>query len=221
MRLVLATRNRHKVLELIRLLRVPGITWHSLAEFPSTPNLPERGRTFFANAASKARAASAATGLLALADDSGLEVDGLDGAPGVRSARFAGRQGDDAANNRKLLKLARKLSPCGRRARYRCVLVLADARRPLAVGEGAVEGEITLEPKGRMGFGYDPLFWLPKQGRTMAQIPLNDKNRISHRAQACRAMRLQLRRFVQQLNASTRAGGPRRRAGSGRRAAAR
>ena len=103
--IVIATKNRHKIRELGQLLAVPGIRWRSLREFPEVRDVPERGRTFDANAVTKARAAAQATGLLALADDSGLEVDALDGRPGVRSARFAGRHGDDRANNTKLLHL--------------------------------------------------------------------------------------------------------------------
>lgn len=187
--IVIATRNRHKVRELTALLDVRGIRWWSLGTFPHLPPIPERGRTFRANAIAKARAVARLTGEWALADDSGLEVDALDGAPGVRSARFAGRHGDDQANNAKLLRLLDGQPPPRRTARFRCVLALASPSKLLAVTEGVWEGRIAEQPTGRRGFGYDPIFLIPRLGKTSAQLPASVKNRLSHRGRTARRMR--------------------------------
>lgn len=185
---VVATGNAHKVAELRALLPVRGIRWRSLAEFPRVGMPRETGRTFHANAVLKASAAAQATGRWALADDSGLEVEALRGAPGIRSARFAGRHGDAAANNAKLLRLMRARR--GRAARYRCVLALAAPRRVLAVVTGAWQGRIAQRPAGRSGFGYDPVFVVPgRKGKTVAQLPARVKQRLSHRAAAARRLR--------------------------------
>jgi XTP/dITP diphosphohydrolase len=186
---VIASRNRHKCRELARLLRGPGARYRSLATVPHARAVAERGRTYAANAAAKARAAARASGGLAVGDDSGIEVDALGGAPGVRSARFAGRQGSDAANNRKLLRLLRGVPPARRGARYRCVLALASPARVLAVVEGEWRGRIAQRPAGRGGFGYDPLFLVPAYGRTVGQLPAKVKARLSHRAAAARRLR--------------------------------
>ena len=194
--MVIATRNPNKVRELKALLRVKGIRWHSLKEFPQVPQVPERGRTFEQNARQKALFVARATGCWALADDSGLEVAALGQAPGVRSARFAGRHGDDHANNAKLLRALRGVPDTQRDARYRCVLALASPEKLLAVTEGALRGRITDVPRGRGGFGYDPLFLLPRFKRTVAQLSAATKNRLSHRAKAAQAMRQALRRLA-------------------------
>ncbi len=194
--MVIATRNPNKVRELKALLRVKGIRWHSLKEFPQVPQVPERGRTFEQNARQKALFVARATGCWALADDSGLEVAALGQAPGVRSARFAGRHGDDHANNAKLLRALRGVPDTQRDARYRCVLALASPEKLLAVTEGALRGRITDMPRGRGGFGYDPLFLLPRFKRTVAQLSAATKNRLSHRAKAAQAMRQALRRLA-------------------------
>ena len=187
---VVATSNLHKVSELRALLPVAGIRWRSLTEFPRARAPRETGRSFHANAVLKARAAARATGRIALADDSGLEVAALGGAPGIRSARFAGRHGDGAANNAKLLRLLRRRRGASRRARYRCVLALAAPQRVLAVVTGAWEGRIAQQAVGRGGFGYDPVFVVPgRQGKTVAQLPPRLKQRLSHRAAAARRLR--------------------------------
>lgn len=193
--IVIATRNAHKFRELAALLRTPGIRWRSLAEFPKAAPVREHGRTFAKNASIKARAAARLTGRWAVADDSGIEVDALDGAPGVRSARFAGGHGDDRANNDKLLRLLRGLPMSQRSARYRCVLALAGSRGVVAFSEGVWEGRIAERPKGRGGFGYDPIFWLPRR-KTVGQLSASAKNGLSHRAKAASGMRRQLRRLV-------------------------
>ncbi len=151
--------------------------------------LREDGLTFEDNALAKARQAAAATGLPALADDSGLEVDALGGAPGVHSARYAGLGASDAANNAKLLEALRDVAPARRSARYRCVAAFVDPARGLEVTRaGACEGRLLDAPRGTAGFGYDPLFVLPDRGLTMAEISLDEKNRLSHRAAAFRAL---------------------------------
>ena len=193
---VIATRNRHKARELTALLRVPGVRWRSLEHFPDAPEIPESGTTFRENAVTKAVAVARATGHPALADDSGLEVAALHGAPGVRSARFAGRQGDDAANNAKLLRCLQGVIPSRRGARYRCVLALAGPTNVVAVTEGALAGRIASRPAGRGGFGYDPLFLVPRSGKTVAQLSADAKNRISHRAKAAARMQRHLRRWA-------------------------
>ena len=151
--------------------------------------LREDGVTFAENALAKARQAAWATGLPAIADDSGLEVDALDGAPGVYSARYAGPGADDDSNNAKLLDALRGVPPARRTARFRCVAVFVDPTRGLELTcDGACEGEVLEAPRGQEGFGYDPLFLVPTAGRTMAELPLEQKNRLSHRSAAFRAL---------------------------------
>ena len=193
---VLATRNPNKFRELKALLAMPGVRYRSLANFPWVPTVREHGRTFKENAIAKAVTVAQATGRLAIADDSGLVVDALDGAPGVRSARFAGGHGDDRANNTKLLRLLQGLPLSKRRACFQCVLALASPERLLGVTEGTLIGSIATTPKGRRGFGYDPLFIAPKLKQTVAQLPSSVKNRISHRAHAAGRMRRVLARML-------------------------
>lgn len=194
--IIIATRNRHKVRELARLLSLRGIRWHSLKKFPEVPPLEETEGTFDANAVKKARAVARATGQLALADDSGLEVEALDGAPGVYSARFAGEPSDDRANNEKLLRMLAGMPRAQRRARYRCALALAAPGRLLALTRGTWTGIVATRAVGRRGFGYDPLFLVPRYQRTVGQLPERVKRRLSHRAQAARRLRPILRRLL-------------------------
>ncbi len=156
----------------------------SLSDFDNIPELAEEGSTFQENAAQKARSVMLATGLTALADDSGLEVDYLGGAPGVYSARFAGAKANDAANNYKLLKLLTGVPREKRTARFVCVIAIATPDGQLYYSEGKCEGVIGFKPAGDGGFGYDPLFIVPQYGQTFAQLPPDIKNSISHRAQA-------------------------------------
>lgn len=201
--LVIATGNRHKFRELVELLRVPGVRWHSLAAVHPPLRIRETGRTFEANAIAKARAAANTSGWWAVADDSGIEVAALGGQPGVRSARYAGRHGDDAANNAKLLRALRGVRQAARRAaRYRCVLALASPARLLAVARGHWSGRIAFEPKGSGGFGYDPLVVIPRFGKTVAQLPRRVKQRHSHRAMAARRLRPLLRVWVRRASGS-------------------
>jgi XTP/dITP diphosphohydrolase len=183
MKVVVATKNAGKVRELARLFG--GIDGLELVPLePSFPDVVEDEATFEGNARKKARQMSQALGLAALADDSGLEVDALGGAPGVRSARYA-IEHDDAANNTKLL--AELGDRSDRSARFRCVLVFADGAIEHAE-HGVVEGTIGHALRGTGGFGYDPLFVLP-DGRTMAELSAEEKSEISHRADAARKMR--------------------------------
>jgi len=189
MKVVLASRNRHKVREIQGLFDGVGVTLVTIDELAPDAELREDEDTFEANALAKARQAAAATGLPAIADDSGIEVDALDGAPGVRSARFAGEPCDDARNNHKLLQSLAGVPTPRRTARYRCAAVFVDPARGFElVRMGACEGVVLESPRGSGGFGYDPLVLLPALGRTMAEIPFDEKNRLSHRAVAFRAL---------------------------------
>lgn len=181
MRLLVATRNQHKLRELGRLL--PALDLDPLPDGLPTP--PEDGDTYAANALIKARAAAAATGRDAIADDSGIESDALGGAPGVRSARFAGEQASDGEN---LAKLATG-APAGTGLRYVCVIAHVAADGAERLFEGTVSGVVAPQPRGDGGFGYDPLF-VPGEGdgRTMAELSDEEKDAISHRGRAARAL---------------------------------
>ena len=184
--LLLATRNEHKLREFRELL--PGIELDPLPAAVELP--PEEGETFSENALHKARAAHAATGQAAIADDSGIEAHGLGGRPGVRSARYAGEGATDERN------LARLLDEVGRgddrRVGYVCVIALVDLEGNESVFEGRCEGTLATEPRGSGGFGYDPAFIPddtgPEDERTMAELPPEEKNAISHRGRAARAL---------------------------------
>jgi XTP/dITP diphosphohydrolase len=185
-RIVLASRNKGKIRELHELLAESGIAAEvlSLADFPELPEIEEDGATFQENAMKKATIVTAATGLITLADDSGLEVDVLGGQPGVMSARFAGLHGNDRANNALLLDRLQGVAENHRTARFRCAIAIAAPDGMIETCDGFCEGVIGFAPKGEGGFGYDPLFFIPEQGMTMAELPEGIKNRISHRAKA-------------------------------------
>jgi len=195
--LVLASHNPRKRRELEALLEGLPISIRTLDDYPEVPEPEEDGATFVENAEKKALFVTARTGLPSLADDSGLEVDALGGAPGIRSARYAGaqkRSERDAANNRKLLEQLRAVPPPQRTARFTCCVALAapdPSGHPAVVSqaEGTVEGVILDQPHGSGGFGYDPLFYHPPSGRTFAELPPEEKNRISHRARALAVIR--------------------------------
>ena len=203
--LVFATRNPGKLVELRQLL--PGIEVLSVDEAAHLigiriPEVIEDADTFEGNAIKKAREVSELTGFPALADDSGLEVDALDGAPGVYSARYAGEHAGDAANNTKLLAALTGVPPERRTARFRCVLALADVRGSLAsetlTAHGVAEGVLLEALRGTGGFGYDPLFLFPALGQTFAELGVGTKGDLSHRAQAMRAIRPKLLAYLQQ-----------------------
>ncbi len=187
-RLLVSTRNAHKVSE-IRAILGENFEVLDLSAAPKVPEIEETGVTFEENATLKAVAASLVFEGWVIADDSGLEVDALDGAPGVYSARYAGEQGNDAANNALLLKNLAGVRGKDRSARFRCVIVLARAGRKLAVFSGAVEGVVINGPKGEGGFGYDPLFVPDGHCETFAQLDAKVKNILSHRARALEKLR--------------------------------
>jgi XTP/dITP diphosphohydrolase len=190
--LVIATRNRKKFEEMAAILRDLPAEMKSLDAFASVGPVEETGDTFEENARAKALGYARATGEWALADDSGLEVDALGGRPGVRSSRWGGREGDDALNNRTLMEALAHFPRETWTARYRCVMALASPDEVLAVSHGACEGHMTDRPAGANGFGYDPYFWLPEFGKTMAELPPEVKNGLSHRARALGSMRKRL-----------------------------
>ena len=202
MRLLVATRNPGKVRELSRLLApaLDGITLVGMDAFGNVPDVIEDADTFEGNARKKALEIARATGLPTLADDSGLEVDALDGAPGIYSARYAGAHGDDEANNDRLLEALRDVPVDARAARFRCALAFADPGGPLGddvrVEHGVVEGSILHERRGENGFGYDPLFRLAGDVRTTAELSPEEKDAVSHRAEAARAMLPWLRDYL-------------------------
>lgn len=187
--LVLASGNAGKLREFHQLLAPLGFDVRPQADF-GVADVEETGGTFVENALLKAREASRLSGLPALADDSGLEVDALNGAPGIYSARYAGEPRSDARNNARLLASLAEVPEGERRARYWCVLVLlrhAEDPVPLIV-QRSWEGEILQAPRGEEGFGYDPLFWLPEQGASAAELTAQQKNRLSHRGRALQAL---------------------------------
>lgn len=186
---VLASRNAGKLEELRALLAPGGWQPRLLSEF-SDGAAEEISPTFVENAIAKARFAAAASGLPALADDSGLEVAALDGAPGVRSARYAGDEANDAANNAKLLAALESRPEAERAARFVCVVAFVrHAEDPVPViAEGFWEGHILAAPRGEGGFGYDPLFHVPERGCSAAELSAADKGQLSHRGRALRAL---------------------------------
>jgi XTP/dITP diphosphohydrolase len=189
-RLVLATANPHKLIELRRILAAGHVDVQvsSLAEFPGAPDVAETGATFAANALLKAHAIARFTGLPAVADDSGICVDALNGMPGVLSARWSGKHGDDAANLRLLLAQLADVPDERRGAQFVCAasLVLTDGREH--VSEGVVTGRLIREPRGENGFGYDPIFVPSSADITTAEMDPADKDRISHRGKALRGL---------------------------------
>ena len=182
--LVLATRNRHKIEELVALLGDLGITIRTLDEFPDAPDVVEDGDTCEANAVKKARAIAESTGLPAVADDTGLEVDALGGRPGVYAARYAGEDATYEDNCRKLLRELTGVPREQRTARFLTVAAIALPSEGIRVAQGTLEGVIAAEASGTLGFGYDPVFLIPELGKTLAQLSADQKNTISHRAKA-------------------------------------
>lgn len=194
--LVLATRNRHKAQELASLLSDLGISIRTMDAFPQVPDVIEDGKTCEANAIKKARAVSRATGLLAVADDTGLEVDALGGRPGVYAARYAGEHVTYEDNWRKLLRELSGVPHDRRTARFITVAAIASPSGEVQVAEGQLQGVITEEPAGAQGFGYDPVFFVPELGKTLAELSPDEKNRISHRAKAFAQVREILGRHI-------------------------
>ncbi len=192
MELLLATENQNKVQELSKMLDPEKWQVRSLRDFPRVVIPPEDAPDFLGNALIKARAAAQQTGLLTLADDSGLAVDALDGAPGVRSARYAGEEHDDDANNRKLLRALAGVPSEKRTARFLSCIVLVTPEGIEYHTVGTCEGRIALAPSGTGGFGYDPLFLVDGLGKTMAELSMEEKNAVSHRGKALKEILLKL-----------------------------
>lgn len=187
--IVLATKNDGKIKEIKHALSVDFVNWLTYKDFKDWPGLDESGETFKANARTKATGVAKYLATPALADDSGLEVDALNGQPGIMSSRFAGSEADDSKNNAKLLDMLKDTPYEQRKARFRCVLalVLPDGREFYA--EGVAKGHIAFELSGSEGFGYDPIFIPEGYQNTMAGLPLDEKNRISHRGRALAQMK--------------------------------
>ena len=190
-RIALATHNRHKLRELARICADWPTEWISVENHDPAafPDVEEIGDTYLENASLKARAVSAALGLPAMADDSGIEVDGLGGRPGPRSARYAGEHASDEENLRALIQALAGIPASGRTARYRCVAAIAWPGGQLQHAEGLCEGTLRTAPTGTRGFGYDPVFVPVGWDLTMAELTDDQKDRISHRGRAFRALR--------------------------------
>jgi XTP/dITP diphosphohydrolase len=189
-RLLLASHNRAKAAEIAAILRDAGLDLEvvTLADFPEVVLPPETARTFAENALAKAKAAAAATGLPAVADDSGIEVDALGGEPGVMSARYGGPEATDRDRYQKVLRLLNEVPDVRRVARFRCAAAYATPDGQTLLAEGTLEGRIVREPVGSGGFGYDPIFIPDGDTRTMAQLTPAEKHAISHRGRAFRAL---------------------------------
>lgn len=194
--LIVATGNPGKFKEIVALLRGLDLLIVPLDRVGPVEVPPEGGDSFQENARRKAMAVAAATGHLTLADDSGLEVDALGGAPGIRSARYGGPGKNNADRNRLLLEALRGVPAKRRTARFRCVVAIADPRGSVYFAEGVCEGRIAAAPRGDHGFGYDPLFEIPDRGQTLAEVEPDVKNRLSHRARALARAREILRALL-------------------------
>lgn len=200
MKLLIATNNQGKARELAALLG--NSTWECTtpAEEGITLDPEETGKTFEENAVIKARGFARASGLITLADDSGLEVEALNGAPGIHSARYAGPDATDAQRNDYLLARLSGVPREKRQARFRCVIAIAFPDERLVLCKGECTGLIAFEPRGENGFGYDPIFYLPELGKTMAELTPEEKSRVSHRGRAIR----KAREFLQSLSEGSR-----------------
>lgn len=195
--LLIATRNQKKKREILEILAGLDVELHDLAEFPDAPEVVEDGDTFEANARKKASEVARATGQWTLGEDSGLVVPALGGRPGVHSARYAGKQGDDEANNQKLIAEIRILPPEKRAAYYVCTAALSDPGGMVhAVVQGRCHGVITPERRGEGGFGYDPYFLVPEFHATFGELSSRVKHALSHRARALEQLRAVLRQIT-------------------------
>jgi XTP/dITP diphosphohydrolase len=189
---LVATSNQGKLREILEVMSDLPVQWTTLADHPEWPAPVEDGDTFEANAAKKALYYAARSGLWTLADDSGLVVDVLGGAPGVQSARYAGEPSNTAANNAKLVAALQGVPAERRSARFYCAVTLACGEGILATASGTIEGRIIDTPRGTNGFGFDPHFWVDAFGMTTAEMAPQQKNRVSHRGKALAALRPKL-----------------------------
>jgi XTP/dITP diphosphohydrolase len=194
--LVVATKNLGKVREIRKALKGFELRIYTLSNFPDVPEIREDGKSFTENALKKGRFYSKYFRKLAIADDSGLEVDVLRGLPGIHSARYAGKGASNRENNRKLLKEMEGVRLSKRGAKFRCVIAMVSPDGREVIAEGTCKGRIGFKEVGKKGFGYDPLFILPQYGKTMAQLSIEEKNRISHRGKALRKLRKIIRSFM-------------------------
>ncbi|WP_306984167.1 XTP/dITP diphosphatase [Alkalicoccobacillus murimartini] len=182
--IIIATTNKGKINEFKQLLEGNGKVIKSLLDYPHIPDIPEDGLTFHENAAIKAETLASLLNRTVIADDSGLEVDALNGEPGIYSARFAGEEKSDQANITKLLHLLEGVPETERTARFVCVMAVAQPKEETIYFKGQFEGTIATEPSGDQGFGYDPVFFVPALGKTAAEISSEEKNARSHRGKA-------------------------------------
>jgi XTP/dITP diphosphohydrolase len=194
--LFLATRNEGKIREIGELLKGCETSLTSLRDYPDAPEVVENGGSYRDNALKKARFFAEWSGKLTLADDSGLEVDYLNGRPGVFSARYAGDRAGDRENNRKLLRELKGIPSQKRGAVFRCVMALVAPWGHVEVVEGECRGKVALEERGEEGFGYDPIFVIPRCGKTVAELSTAEKNRLSHRGKALRKVKKILKRYL-------------------------
>lgn len=199
MRMILATKNKGKIKELQALVQDMSIELLSLEDIPDMPDVSEDGYSFQENALKKACTIAKHTGITAIADDSGLEVDALNGAPGIHSARYAGEKATDQENIQKLLNALNGLSLNKRTARFRCSIAVCTPQGRYITAEGTCEGVIALEARGSHGFGYDPIFLLPDKNCTMAELEPSIKNLISHRAMALAKLKDILPAFLKEI----------------------
>jgi XTP/dITP diphosphohydrolase len=199
MNAIVATRNPGKVREIRRVLKGLEVEIRSLKDFPDVPSIEEDGKSFAENALKKARFYAKYFGEIAIADDSGLEVDALKGAPGIYSARYVREGASDRENNQKLLKEMEGVPLSRRGATFRCSIAIVSPEGREKTVEGACRGRIGFKEVGRKGFGYDPVFVLPRCGKAMAQLSLDEKNGISHRGKALRKLRKIMGDFVDAL----------------------
>lgn len=198
MDLIVATRNEGKLREIREVLKGLRVQLKGLNDFKNIPEIEEDGKSFLENALKKARFYSRYFSQPVLADDSGLEVDALKGAPGIFSARYGGPKASDKKNREKLLKEMDGIPVTKRGAQFKCVLAMAFPDGREIVTEGSCRGRIGFKEAGRRGFGYDPIFFLPRYGKTMAELTLEEKNRISHRGKALRKLRKSLERLLKE-----------------------
>jgi XTP/dITP diphosphohydrolase len=196
MKLIAATRNKDKLREIKILLKGLPIKVFSLSDFKGVPKVGENGNTLEANAKKKALQVSCFLKRLAAADDSGIEIDALDGKPGVYSARFSGKGATYASNNEKVLKLLKNVPARKRKATFKCVVAIADNGKMVGLTEGTCRGRIIFEPRGKYGFGYDPIFIPDGYKETFAEMGIRKKNKISHRGKALFKAKEIIKRYV-------------------------
>ena len=194
--LVVVTKNKKKLSEIKDILKGTNLKLLSLDTYKNVPQVIENGKTFQENAIKKAVTLARFTGEFCLGEDSGLCVEALDGAPGIYSARFSGRDKSDIKNNLKLLRLLKDVPVAERKAYYVCAVALADKRGLIGVVEGKCSGLIAFEPKGSAGFGYDPLFYIPKYKKTFAQLGEKIKHKMSHRYYALKKAKRVIQKYI-------------------------